>query len=222
MSISREIKALYQSLQDGLEKEFPVEKEWVNEALIDNLIRDNLEFRIRLSELVGLIKFINNLPIFVPEVEQKILDGIRVASSARNLNPIITNSFFKTVMEHSKVVQTQFFELLRDKVDDAKQMLDKAIVSLKQDRSQNMKQLNNITSSKESLQVCRELIQTATNGVLEEMVVVSQKLETSRWIAMLRAGLFGAKTFSGQVNLRSFNIDSTAVQDTVRTNNVPR
>ena len=194
MSLSDEMKSLYQNLRAGLGSESATEKELITKTLDNETIQSNLEFRLRIVQLVGLIKFFNNLPIYVPAVEQKILESIETDSIAKHLNPVLTTSFFKIVMEHSKAVQTRLGELLKGKEEEAKKMLSDCVSSLKHDRPDKADIFTSLGDEKvpasQNLGYCRGLIQAASDNVLNEMAAISAKAKINRRISVVMNGLF--------------------------------
>jgi chorismate mutase len=196
MSVSREMRILYQNLRSDGVIESPVEKEVIAATLTNDTVRTNLELRLRVVQIVGLIKFFNNLPIFVPAVEEKIIDGIKKDSINKNLSPLLTTSFFKVVMEHSKVVQARLGQLLKGKETEANQMLLEAVSSLKNDMPDKADIFTSLGDHKipatQNLQHCRGLIQTATDNVLNEMASISEKMKIARRLAVATCGLFSS------------------------------
>lgn len=178
--------------------ESSIEKEVIDATLTNDTVKTNLELRLRVVQIVGLIKFFNNLPIFVPAVEEKIIDGIKKDSINKNLNSIMTTSFFKVVMEHSKAVQASLGELLKGKETEASQMLLEAVSSLKHDLPGKADILTSLADQKvpasQNLQHCRGLIQTATNNVLNEMAAISEKMKVKRRLAVVTCGFFSSMT----------------------------
>ena len=211
MSLSREMRTLYQNLRSDVISESPDEKELIAATLTNDTVRSNLEIRLRVVQIVGLIKFFNSLPIYVPEVEEKILNGIKKDSIVKNLNPILTTSFFKVVMEHSKAVQTRLGELLKGKDEEAKQVLADAVSSLKRDVPEKVDIFTSLGDEKvpasQNLQHCRGLIQSATDNVLSETASISERLKVSRRLAVVTCGLFGSMaTTAGITKLTSGSI----------------
>lgn len=203
MSISREMKILYKNLGSDVASESIVEKELIAATLANDTVRNNLELRLKVVQIVGLIKFFNNLPIFVPAVEEKIIDGIKKDSITKHINPILTTSFFKVVMEHSKAVQAQLGKLLKGKETEANQVLFEAISSLKRDLPDKADIFTSLGDRKvpasQNLQHCRGLIQTATDNVLNEMASISEKMKVKRRLFVVTSGLFNSMTTTTQM-----------------------
>jgi chorismate mutase len=203
MSISREMKILYQNLSSDVVSESPSEKKVIAAILTNDTVKTNLEFRLKVAQVVGQIKFFNNLPIFVPAVEEKIIDGIKKDSINKNINPILTTSFVKVVMEHSKAVQAQLCELLKGKEIEANQMLLEAVSSLKPDLPGKADILTSLGDRKvpasQNLQHCRGLIQAATDNVLNEMASISEKMKVKRRLAVVTGGFFNSMAVTDRI-----------------------
>ena len=233
MSISREMRTLYQNLYSDVVSESADEKKVIATTLTNETVRSNLELRLRVVQIVGLLKFFNNLPIYVPTVEEKILDGIKKDSINKNLSPILTTSFFKVVMDHSKAVQARLGELMKGKEDEAKQMLSDTVSSLKLNvpgKADTFISLgDNKIPASQNLQHCRGLIQTATDNVLNEMAAISEKVKVSRRLAVATGRLFSSiATTTGVTKLPSGSITKwpsnivNETPNTVRSNTGPQ
>lgn len=180
------------------------EEQEVVELLASETIRVNLECRVRMAQIIGLIKFLNDLPVYVPEVEQKILEHVKSQSLMKKMNPVMTSSFFKVVIEHSKAVQIRLAELMKGREQEASQILAEAMSSLKNSESQKTGAHHALSDKKtlpnEQLSYCRPFVQKATDNILSEMENVSVKNSLARKLAAINCGLFST---SAQVSLPS-------------------
>ncbi|HSW92931.1 MAG TPA: chorismate mutase [Gammaproteobacteria bacterium] len=194
MALSDEMKQLYRCLYVGLKMDLPAKEKEIMELLANETITSNLEFRVRIVQIIGLIKFLNHLPVYVPEAEQKILDHVRSQSQVKNLNPVMTNSFFKVVIEHSKAVQDRLAKLMKDREEEANAILTGALPLLK-DRSSQKTHGHDTPGDKKvlsdrQLSYCRSLIKKTTDNILSEMKNISNRDELNRKLTAINCGLF--------------------------------
>lgn len=166
------LTSLHQKLNDDLT--IASDNMLIAKMLRKHTLHDALLFRLRLVQIVGVIKFLLNIPIENFDVENKLFVRIEAQSNIRQLKPALTRLFFQTVIEQSKQLQYELFAKLenRSKVDCLLYLKD-LVELLKKDKPQYVSQLALLVKSQvqgsEQLQVCRELIQEATDHALQTM-----------------------------------------------------
>ena len=225
MSLSREMKSLFQHLKLDFEAKMPAEEKLISAIMQDVSIKKNLEIRLTAAKIVGLIKFIHSLPIFVPEIEQKIINSIKETSTLKVLHPLVSTTFFMVVIEHSKAVQRKLGKLLLDKPNQLKGLLDNYVLTLKQDIPAATDLIDRLRdpkiSASDNLKICREIIQNSTDIILSKMASLAYKISSTKKPLILRFGMFGNKQatemigfgnklHSGEVNMRSYNLKQYA------------
>lgn len=144
----------------------------IAKMLSDPKLVEVLQFRLRLVQLVGVIKFILKLPIENLDVEKKLLDRIEDQANTLKLKPALARLFFQTVIAHNKQLQYPLFDRLEaSSKTDCLLHLNDFIELVKQDKPHSMAQCVELTKSydqlSDKLRVGRELIQLATDHVLQ-------------------------------------------------------
>jgi hypothetical protein len=141
-----------------------------------------------------LIKFLNDLPIYAPEVERKIFDHVKLQSLKKQINPAMTSSFFQAVIEHSKDLQIRLAILMKGREQEANKMLAEAISSLKKDRASQKTNFpphmsgDEKTSSDQQLLYWRPFIEEATDNILSEMASISNRNRLYQELAAKNCG----------------------------------
>ncbi|OGV50742.1 MAG: hypothetical protein A3F46_00345 [Legionellales bacterium RIFCSPHIGHO2_12_FULL_42_9] len=164
--------SLYQTLSE--DPAVARDSSFINCMLNDQKLRQDLLLRLRVVQLLAVIKYRLMFPIENRDVEKSLLAGIEAESNALKLKPALTKLFFQTVIARSKALQYELFELLQSGSEaDSWALYDEFIGLLKKDQPQYHVQWGQLAESEvrlsDKLQVCRQLIQQATYHGLQTM-----------------------------------------------------
>jgi chorismate mutase len=143
-------------------------------TLIDQKLLDNISFRLRVVQVVGVIKFFLKLPIENLDVEKTLLARIEEQSHGLKLNPMRTQILFEKIIAHSKQLQYEIFDILQTySATNDVLILNELIELLRQDKPKYLMQWTLLLDSKvqliDKLKICRKLIQQITDHSLQLM-----------------------------------------------------
>ncbi|MFI4937320.1 MAG: chorismate mutase [Candidatus Berkiellales bacterium] len=71
--------------------------------------------RLSLMRQIALYKYYNNIPIYVPEVEKRLLSKVKIDAEAFDLDVEKTQAFVQMQMDIAKVIQHQWHDYWREK-----------------------------------------------------------------------------------------------------------
>ena len=169
------------------------DKVLIAKILEDSAVCAGLLFRLRLVELIGVIKFFHQLSIENLEVEKKLLARIEDQSKVLELNPALTRIFFQRVIEYSKQLQYELLDVLESgSYTDSLAKYNAFIEALKTDEPQYLAQwmqLSQLTGEASGkLEVCRGLIQMTTDRGLQTMGELSYSVRKEKAVRLFNFG----------------------------------
>jgi chorismate mutase len=175
----KELDALFSALCVALSELGKSQKSGksLSDALLGKKVEAHLRFRWKLVQVIGGIKYLNQMPIENLAMESALLDDIAVQARLHHLDVDWAQGFVNLVMVYSKKAQWIVFDLFGSlgsqeacwiMLDELIDQLHASSVFINEEQVALLKNRKTVASQK--LELCRQLIQRTTLNLMQHLI----------------------------------------------------